>query len=193
MGRKGYSKEKIFTGAIQLFNLRGVLETGVSEIAEVVGIPKGSFYNHFKSKDEFIREAILFHTESVLEYNKKFLVHSKLPIRQRILSLYKDKIKLAKHQMLLNENCLINWTSLEMGGKSVLINQTLHECYKKIKNQILETMNLSETPLTKLNLSNDDLVEFLESSWRGTLLSMKGQCSSKPILSFQKFLIELFQ
>ncbi len=46
-------KQDIIQSGYELFYDKGYGVTGISEITEKIGIPKGSFYNHFKSKEEF--------------------------------------------------------------------------------------------------------------------------------------------
>ncbi|MEJ0046384.1 MAG: TetR family transcriptional regulator C-terminal domain-containing protein [Rhodospirillales bacterium] len=44
-------REKIIEAAMDLFHEGGFNATGVQDIVNAAGVPKGSFYNHFESKD----------------------------------------------------------------------------------------------------------------------------------------------
>lgn len=46
------TKEKLIATAAKLFLERGYNATGINEILETAGVPKGSFYFHFHSKKE---------------------------------------------------------------------------------------------------------------------------------------------
>jgi len=46
------TKSTIIKEAIRLYNSRGFMNVSVDDICEACGITKGSFYHHFKSKDE---------------------------------------------------------------------------------------------------------------------------------------------
>jgi len=52
MARPGKKAELVEAG-LDLLHRRGFSATSVADIAEAAGVPKGSFYNHFKSKDDF--------------------------------------------------------------------------------------------------------------------------------------------
>ncbi|MEW6552703.1 MAG: TetR/AcrR family transcriptional regulator [Actinomycetota bacterium] len=50
------TRQAIFDTAISLFAKRGYDKVTVDDICEKVGVTKGAFYNHFKSKDQIILE-----------------------------------------------------------------------------------------------------------------------------------------
>ncbi|HZE31588.1 MAG TPA: TetR/AcrR family transcriptional regulator [Actinoallomurus sp.] len=51
MGRTSDASEKILTAAQRLIELRGYSALGVAEICKAAGVPKGSFYYFFESKE----------------------------------------------------------------------------------------------------------------------------------------------
>ena len=56
MGRK----EEIIYAALELAAEKGIKGVSMSQIADKVGIKAPSLYNHFKSKDEIVREMYSF-------------------------------------------------------------------------------------------------------------------------------------
>mgnify|MGYP000132608583 CR=1 FL=1 len=56
--RKRILKEDIINAGMELMLLRGYGGTGIKEITDKLGIPKGSFYNHFKNKEIFGLEVL---------------------------------------------------------------------------------------------------------------------------------------
>ncbi|GLU31206.1 TetR/AcrR family transcriptional regulator [Trinickia caryophylli] len=52
------TRELIVTAADRLFYERGYEHTSFSDIADAVGISRGNFYHHFKSKDEILDAVI---------------------------------------------------------------------------------------------------------------------------------------
>jgi len=51
MGRTSDAREKILTAAQSLIEVRGYSALGVAEICKAAGVPKGSFYYFFESKE----------------------------------------------------------------------------------------------------------------------------------------------
>lgn len=59
MGQKGEAlRQRIVAAADQLFYQQGYEHTSFSDIADAVGISRGNFYYHFKSKDEILNAVI---------------------------------------------------------------------------------------------------------------------------------------
>lgn len=52
------TRERIVSIAFKLFLERGIAEVSINDLIKEVGIAKGGFYHHFKSKDELIYEII---------------------------------------------------------------------------------------------------------------------------------------
>lgn len=66
----GKTRDHIVDAADQLFYEQGFEHTSFSRIAEAVGISRGNFYYHFRSKDEILEAVInrrLAHTSSMLD------------------------------------------------------------------------------------------------------------------------------
>ena len=59
-------KINLIESGLKLFSERGYHGTGIKEIVNSQGVPKGSFYNYFESKEDFIAE-IVKHYEGILE------------------------------------------------------------------------------------------------------------------------------
>ncbi|MRN53237.1 TetR/AcrR family transcriptional regulator [Paenibacillus monticola] len=50
-------RNELLDAAMQLFNEKGYEQTSVSDIVKKVGVAQGTFYYHFKSKDEMVNAA----------------------------------------------------------------------------------------------------------------------------------------
>ncbi len=56
--QKARTRAKIVESARRLFNLHGYNEVSIDRVMSSVGMTRGGFYNHFKTKDELFAEAI---------------------------------------------------------------------------------------------------------------------------------------
>lgn len=74
---------QIKEAALRLFETKGIRKTTVSELAESVGIAKGTFYNFYTTKGQLVA-AIMddFDQASELELRKKFADRDKIPINE---------------------------------------------------------------------------------------------------------------
>ena len=57
-------RERLITAGLDLFHTNGYHATGVQDIANAAGVPKGSFYNHFDSKQALAIIAVQRYAES---------------------------------------------------------------------------------------------------------------------------------
>ncbi len=85
MGNKGDAlRQRIVTAADQLFYRHGYENTSFSDIADAVGISRGNFYYHFKTKDEIL-DAVIDHRVKDIEIMLNEWAAENPDPRQRIL------------------------------------------------------------------------------------------------------------
>jgi TetR/AcrR family transcriptional repressor of nem operon len=82
------NKQHIIRKGLKALYLKGYNATGVQEIVNAAGIPKGSFYNYFSSKENFAVEAMRLFTERELELMQRFLTDGSMLPLERIQALY---------------------------------------------------------------------------------------------------------
>ena len=62
------SRQRLVECAARLFWKNGYSATGISEILQQTGLPKGSFYFYFKSKDELAMAVTAYYQKLLLDY-----------------------------------------------------------------------------------------------------------------------------
>lgn len=154
---------KILETGIQLLRRRSPEEVGIQEIADSSGIPKGSFYNYFLSKDQFLIEALEFYTQKAISWNKEVLGASG-GNQSSLFFLYERKRELEKKLLSEGISCFINVLSQYSSSSRFELREKLRTSVEDIARGILETLPYpkSEDLLQKIH--------YLESSWRGALL-----------------------
>src|ERR1700676_3960288 len=61
-------RDQLISSALEVFHTRGFNGSGVQEIVDAAGVPKGSFYNHFDSKEALGVEGVRAYTALVGAY-----------------------------------------------------------------------------------------------------------------------------
>ncbi|MDQ6793131.1 MAG: TetR/AcrR family transcriptional regulator [Candidatus Dormibacteraeota bacterium] len=61
-------RDELIESAVEVFHARGFNGCSVQDIVEAAGVPKGSFYNHFKSKEALGVEVVRAYTRLVGAY-----------------------------------------------------------------------------------------------------------------------------
>jgi len=72
MAKGEQSRQRLIDCAAELFWKNGYAATGVSGILNAAGLPKGSFYFYFKSKDELALAVISNYQERILKQMEAF-------------------------------------------------------------------------------------------------------------------------
>lgn len=85
------TKERLIAAGAELFLLYSYQGTGINDILKACGVPKGSFYNYFPSKEDFALEVVDYHIEMSKEFVKQNLCNEKLSPLNRI-SAYLESI-----------------------------------------------------------------------------------------------------
>jgi TetR/AcrR family transcriptional repressor of nem operon len=73
MKAKQITKEKILMVGAEIIHRKGFNNTGIQEILKAAGVPKGSFYFYFKSKEDFGLHLIDFFGNFLFSICEKYL------------------------------------------------------------------------------------------------------------------------
>ena len=143
-------KNHIIELGSSIMHLLGYHGAGVKDIVKAAGIPKGSFYNYFESKEDFAMQAMIYHGALA---RKHFIYHfSKKEIRplQRLYNCFEDAISVFEKDC--SKGCFIanlaqemadanprlcEVANLELEKNEVLIAELLHEAIdqQELKNK----------------------------------------------------------
>lgn len=83
------ARQHILKAAWPLVGQRGFSAVGISQILEVAGIPKGSFYHYFESKEAFGEELLRIYVEEYVEKLDDILFKSEGNAADRIARYYR--------------------------------------------------------------------------------------------------------
>ena len=87
MGRTSDARERILTAGAELFGRRSYASIGVAEICAAAGVPKGSFYYFFPSKQALALEVVNEHwTWQRGEWER--ILHAPDPVVERLRKLF---------------------------------------------------------------------------------------------------------
>lgn len=88
--RKELKMNAILEAALTLFLKYGVQKVSVAEIAREANVSQVTIYNYFESKDNLIREVIIYYTNKIwTEYEDLF--ESKMPFPEKVKKIIFDK------------------------------------------------------------------------------------------------------
>jgi TetR/AcrR family transcriptional regulator, transcriptional repressor for nem operon len=71
------TRNAILEAGMKLFNERGFSACSVQDITDAADVPKGSFYNHFKSKEALAAELVTEYGKGVTD--RSILTNAEIP------------------------------------------------------------------------------------------------------------------
>lgn len=188
MDKKTIRKREIIEKSIGVIFEKGYNGAGVKDLADAAGIPKGSIYNYFENKEDYLREALIYYYESGADKQFKILNDKNLEATQRIKDFYEYLINSLEDDDF-KRGCLLGKITQEVSGVNDLIRELTEEIQNKIIKQIAD--NLEEAK-TKGNINFEDssveLAEFIYDSWQGTLIRLKATRKRSTLNNFYKIL-----
>ncbi|MER5406261.1 TetR/AcrR family transcriptional regulator [Streptomyces sp. NPDC002769] len=131
MGRTSDAREKILSTAQALIELRGYSALGVAEICKAAGVPKGSFYYFFESKEALALAVIDEHWTGQRRAWAQILNGGEEPLR-RLWLLFEatEAGQLAGQQSCGTvSGCLFGNLTLEMSNHTEAIRTRLQEIF----------------------------------------------------------------
>lgn len=189
------TKRKLLETGLSLLEQKGFNATGIQEIATIAGIPKGSFYNYFASKEEFGVEIIRFYTETHIEQWKTLLEAEDHGDAYLALSTVFVQLAAAYESADPKKGCLLGNLAGEISEASEECRVALDIAVGEFK-EILAQRLLSgqKSGKVRIDLSAECLADLFWDAWQGSLLRMKIEKSTKPVKNtietlFEKILI----
>src|SRR5579871_4082310 len=163
MMNKQPTREHLIAVGLELIRSAGYTATGINQILQAADVPKGSFYHHFSSKDEFVMEVIRRYATGEQERAERLLGDASISPLKRLRRYFKDLIATygrAGGPMI--SGCLLGNLSLEIAGQNDAIRSLLKEAFDAwqtaLANAVREAIDRKELPRTA---RADDLAALL--------------------------------
>ena len=184
MGRPS-AREEIVQAGLKCLVKNGFNAVGVQDITDAAGVPKGSFYNHFESKEALGVEIVERYGAN--QTRREILTDPTVPPLQRLRRHF-DRISALFAESHFKRNCILGGFSAELANQSETIRESLRKLYGQWTKDIEATIAEAQT---KGEIANNtkasDLAAFLLDSYEGALLRARVERSRKPFDRFMKF------
>lgn len=175
------------TGA-EIMHLKGYNNTGIQEILDKAGIPKGSFYNFFKSKEDFGLHIIDYFVGFFSQISGQFFKDTSHPPLERIRLLFMWFMEFFKSTDY-TLGCPLGNFAQEMGDVNPAFREKLKtsldimsEQFAVILHEAQESGHLPQT------IDTHEVAHFIISSWEGALMLMKVAKSTEPLETHTKYI-----
>jgi TetR/AcrR family transcriptional regulator, transcriptional repressor for nem operon len=167
---------------------KGYNHAGIQEILLEVGIPKGSFYHFFSSKEEFGLAIIDYDSQMHDRIVEQYLQDTSLSPLNRLKQYFTFKLE-EFETLQYREGCLFGNLSQEMADQNEAFRMRLQAATDRWRDQFAECIRSAQkTGEISKQKKPQDLAEFCLNSWEGALLQMKVTKSDAPLKNYIQFM-----
>jgi TetR/AcrR family transcriptional repressor of nem operon len=124
------TRDRLIEAGMALLLSRGYNGLGVAELLAETKLPKGSFYHHFESKEDFGLAVIDRYMAAVHEALDVFLGDDRVPPLQRIRNFFEATRDSYKNEGYLG--CLLGGLGQELSGASEVFRKRIAQCIAEI-------------------------------------------------------------
>ncbi|WP_394131395.1 TetR/AcrR family transcriptional regulator [Shewanella maritima] len=161
----------LLQAGMALLTLKGYHGTGIKQILDEVNVPKGSFYNFFDSKADFVAAIIRYYGEQIsTEYQSLKADVAHLPELSQLQLIFKSKV--ARRQADSPTcACLIGAMSSEIAQSSQVCQQALVEIESQWLSQLSGQFMQAQLQLdVRQDMRPEQLARLFYNHWQGSLL-----------------------
>ena len=181
---KESARDKIIATGVEMVAISGFNATGIESVLKAAGVPKGSFYHHFGSKENFGIEVINLFAESYAQKLHTFFDDQNIEPLERIRNYLEHSIEHLTQENF-SKGCLIGNLGQELADQNERFRDRLAEIFCDWLNIFADCLRQAQQAGT-LNplLDAQNLASFLLSGWEGAILRAKVMRSPEPLKQF---------
>ncbi|MBV7696379.1 TetR/AcrR family transcriptional regulator [Streptomyces sp. TRM70350] len=174
-------RENLVAAAVQQFHAHGYAATGVKDITNAAGAPKGSFYNHFQSKEALAVVALeRYGATRRLESLRDSSVAPLTRLREHFEFLRDENVRAD-----FTRGCLVGDLAVEVADHSDAVRATVRDSFEAwtdaLAFAIAEAQQAGDVAKT---LDASTLARFVLSAWEGALVCARAERSARPYEAF---------
>jgi TetR/AcrR family transcriptional repressor of nem operon len=184
------TKNRILQVGAEIIHLKGFNHTGIKEILDAAGVPKGSFYNHFRSKEDFGLQIIDYFVSYFSLITNGIITDPSLSPLEKIGKILEQFTSFFESKDYAY-GCPIGNLSQEMGDLSPAFREKLKGAIDSIADMYSDLLRKAQAA-EEISGSLDvkDTGYFIVSSWHGALIRMKVEKSSESLENHRKFIFD---
>lgn len=181
---KGDTRSALIWCGVEMCTIKGFRNTRIEEVLKTVGVPKGSFYHYFSSKDAFGEEVIQQYADYFYRKLERYLGDTSQPPLQRLQAF----VRHAQQNMVrfsFQRGCLVGNLGQELGDANDAFRTQLEKVLLSWQTRtaacLSEAIEAGQIPADS---DPHALAEFFWIGWEGAILRAKLAKSVQPIERF---------
>lgn len=180
----GSSKDALLEVGGRLLQERGYSGFGLAEILKTAGVPKGSFYHHFPSKDAFVVQILEGYIAEQTARIESHLTNRALSPVPRLKAFFEAEAERLRREGCKG-GCLVGNLGQDQADQNpelrTKLEDTLRDWTGRFSDCLAEGTRTGDVPPGS---DIRGLGNFIMNSWQGALLRMKTLKSARPLHQF---------
>lgn len=177
---------KLLETGIGLLLRHGYNDLGIAALLESTGTPKGSFYHHFASKEDYALQVIDLYMQDVHAGLAQCLGDPDRPPLERIRRFFEASEEKYRQQGYMG--CLLGGLGQELSGVSDVFRRKVEQCLSEIAAQLAgclrEAVARGDLPAS---VDPDLFAELLVNCWEGAALRTRLRRDPAPLKDMLDF------
>src|SRR5687768_10135092 len=180
------TKQRLLDAGLAMLQEHGYNDLGIQALLAATGTPKGSFYHHFKDKEDFALQVIDAYMQQVHAGLDACLQDEGRPPLDRVRHFFELTEEKYREEGYLG--CLLGGLGQELSGVSDVFRRKIEQCLSEIANRIaacLETAQANgEIPA---NSDTRRMAGLLVDCWEGAALRSRLRGNAAPLAAMLDF------
>ncbi len=182
-------REKLLDQGVTLLMERGYHGAGLQELVKSVGVPKGSFYNYFESKEAFSAEVVKHYIDPFIKRLEGHLQRKDVGAAAALRAYFDELIEETERRDFKG-GCLLGNLMGEVGDTSDLCQTSLREAVHRYRDKLREGIARGQREASfRTDMDAKEMADLLVNFWQGALLRMKVERSVRPLTQFCDMLL----
>jgi TetR/AcrR family transcriptional repressor of nem operon len=180
------TKQRLLDAGLAMLLEHGYNDLGIQALLEATGTPKGSFYHHFKDKEDFALQVIDQYMRGVHAGLDACLADSGRPPLERVRRFFELTEQHYRKEGYMG--CLLGGLGQELSGVSEVFRHKVEACFSKIAARVAvcleEARQRGEIPPDS---NPRHMAGLLVNCWEGAALRSRLRRDAKPLKAMLDF------
>jgi TetR/AcrR family transcriptional repressor of nem operon len=184
------TREKLISAGLRSIILNGFDGVGLNSILVSAGVPKGSFYYFFKSKEAFVEAVLDSYEQDYLSWRESFFKDTSYSPFQRLRNYFNAVENQHLGEVPLG-GCLFGVLSQVASARSVEFRIRLERVFSRWEGQLRELLQEAQSAgEVDPSVDPQEAAAFLIDCYEGTLVRMKVDGSRDSFKRFRRHALE---
>jgi TetR/AcrR family transcriptional regulator, transcriptional repressor for nem operon len=186
MSSDSSTRERLIATGLPLLLERGYNGLGLQALLSAAGVPKGSFYHHFRDKKDFALQVVDAYMREVHAGLDACLGDPSVIPLDRVRRFFAATQQIYRHQGYMG--CLLGGLGQELSGVSDAFRRKIEECFTEIATRLAvcleEARERGDLPAAS---DSQRLATLLVDCWEGAALRSRLQRDHAPLEAMLEF------